>query len=120
MFFLYFFLSVKAKLHMVDLESGLNIMLRSDIGNFKSINGAKLAALKEWLRILKTVNTNYTIFTVKFLFLICHLQFYIKYFPGRRVVRNFLNQLYEDVSPLDELTSDEWVKYSLQKKVKYF
>jgi len=40
---------------MVDLESGLNIMLRSDIGNFKSINGEKLTALKEWLRILKTV-----------------------------------------------------------------
>ena len=41
---------------MNDLESGLNIMLRSDIGNFKSISGDKLEALKEWLRILKNVN----------------------------------------------------------------
>ena len=41
---------------MKDLESGLNIMLRSDIGNFKSISGEKLDALKEWLRILKNVS----------------------------------------------------------------
>ena len=41
---------------MKDLESGLNVMLRSDIGNFKAINGEKLNALKEWLRVLNKVN----------------------------------------------------------------
>ena len=40
---------------MRDLESGLHIILRSDIGNFKSINGEKLSALKEWLRVLDKV-----------------------------------------------------------------
>ena len=45
------------------------------------------------------------------------LLIFYQYFPGRRAVRNFLHQIYEDINPLDELTSDEWVKYSLQKKV---
>lgn len=43
------------KLHMQDLESGLNQMLRSEISHSKLIGGAKLKALKEWMRVLSKV-----------------------------------------------------------------
>ena len=40
---------------MQDLESGLNLMLRSDISHSKMISGEKFDALKEWIRILAKV-----------------------------------------------------------------
>ena len=81
----------RSKIYMQDLESGLTIMLRSDIGNFKSITGEKLNALKEWLRILN------------------------KYFPARMQVKNFLKRIYNNVSQLAVLTNEEWIKNSIEK-----
>lgn len=40
---------------MQDLESGLSLMLRSDISHYKIISGEKFIALKEWIRILAKV-----------------------------------------------------------------
>ena len=57
------------RIFMQDLESGLHLMLRNDIARLKLITGEKLKALKEWLRVL------------------------VKYFPGRKPVRNYLKQL---------------------------
>jgi thiol-disulfide isomerase/thioredoxin len=51
-------------LHMDDLESGLNFMIRSDMSNFKSLEGDQLEALKQWLRVL------------------------VKYYPGRKIIKN--------------------------------
>lgn len=41
---------------MQDLESGLHMMLRSDISHAKLISGKKLEALREWINILAKVN----------------------------------------------------------------
>jgi hypothetical protein len=43
---------------MQDLESSLNVMIRSEIPHSKLINGEKLDALKEWMRILANVIKN--------------------------------------------------------------
>lgn len=43
------------RVYMQDLESSLNVMLRSEIGHHKAIDGEALVALKEWLRILNKV-----------------------------------------------------------------
>lgn len=51
-----YLLSIDDRVHMQDLESGLHLMLRSDIAHFKSITGVKLDALKEWLRVLTKVD----------------------------------------------------------------
>ena len=40
---------------MQDLESSLNVMIRSEIPRSKLINGEKLDALKEWIRVLSAV-----------------------------------------------------------------
>jgi hypothetical protein len=40
---------------MPDLESGLHLMLRSDISHTRMISGRKMEALKEWIRILAKV-----------------------------------------------------------------
>ncbi len=40
---------------MQDLESGLSLMLRSDIATQKFISGEKMEALKEILRVLVEV-----------------------------------------------------------------
>jgi hypothetical protein len=40
---------------MIDLESGLNYMLRHELAKLNDFKGEELYALKEWLRILSTV-----------------------------------------------------------------
>lgn len=40
---------------MQDLESGLHLIIRSDISHSRIITGHKFDALKEWLRILVKV-----------------------------------------------------------------
>lgn len=40
---------------MQDLESNLNVMLRSEITHVKLISGEKFKTLKEWLRVLSKV-----------------------------------------------------------------
>ena len=40
---------------MQDLESSLNVMIRSEIPHAKLISGDKLVALREWMRILAKV-----------------------------------------------------------------
>lgn len=41
---------------MQDLESGLHLMLRSDIAHSKLISGKKLTALRVWINILASVS----------------------------------------------------------------
>lgn len=76
------------RIFMQDLESGLHLMLRNDIARLKLITGEKLKALKEWLRVL------------------------VKYFPGRKPVRNYLKQLYSKVNTTLEITGTQWKLYS--------
>lgn len=47
--------SILDKVYMHDLESGLHLMLRSDISHSRTIGGHKLQALKEWMRVLAKV-----------------------------------------------------------------
>ena len=69
-----YLLSIDDRVHMQDLESGLHLMLRSDIAHYKSISGVKLDALKEWLRVLTKVGLfNIQIFARLFLVLFCFL-----------------------------------------------
>ena len=44
---------------MQDLESGLHLIIRSDISHSRIITGHKFDALKEWLRILVKVRYQY-------------------------------------------------------------
>lgn len=50
------FLSIEDKVYMQDLESGLTMMIRSDIAHSKLISGKKLAALRDWISILVKVS----------------------------------------------------------------
>ena len=69
-----YLLSIDDRVHMQDLESGLHLMLRSDIAHYKSISGVKLDALKEWLRVLTKVGLfNIQIFARLFIVLFCFL-----------------------------------------------
>jgi hypothetical protein len=43
------------KVSMQDLESCLNVMIRSEIPHMRLISDEKLTALKEWMRILAKV-----------------------------------------------------------------
>ncbi len=69
---------------MQDLESGLSLMLRSDVAANKFITGEKLSALKEVVRVL------------------------VKFFPGREPVRNYLVELYGKIKNKTEITGDQW------------
>jgi hypothetical protein len=40
---------------MIDLESGLNYMLRQEMAKFNEIKGEDLYFLKEWLKVLAKV-----------------------------------------------------------------
>ena len=42
---------------MEDLESALNMMIRTDMSSSKQLRGPKLAALKDWLRVLSKVGS---------------------------------------------------------------
>ena len=44
------------QISMQDLESSLNVMIRSEIPHMKLISDEKLSALKEWTRILAKVS----------------------------------------------------------------
>lgn len=72
------------RVFMQDLESGLSYMLRSEVSLIKFISGEKLLALKEFLRIL------------------------VKFFPGRKPVRNYLTYLYENIKNKNEITGNQW------------
>lgn len=78
--------SVQDKVYMVDLESGLNYLLRSDIPSVKLITGEKMKALKKWMRVLA------------------------RYFPGRKPVRNYLKNLNDKLNSSEtmELTGNQW------------
>lgn len=78
---------------MQDLESSLNVLLRSDIARLNVINGDKLEALKAWLRVL------------------------VKYFPGRKPIRNYLKNLNDRLVNLNEITSDQWKSIVDEQKV---
>lgn len=47
--------SMDNRVYMQDLESSLNVMLRSEIGHHKAIDGEALVALREWMRVLNKV-----------------------------------------------------------------
>jgi thiol-disulfide isomerase/thioredoxin len=47
--------SHKHRIYLEDLETGLNIMLRSDIAKKQFINGSEMIALKNWIRVLTKV-----------------------------------------------------------------
>lgn len=51
--------SILDKVYMQDLESGLHLIIRSDISHSRIITGHKFDALKEWLRILVKVRYHY-------------------------------------------------------------
>lgn len=53
------FKSIMDKVYMQDLESGLHLMIRSDISHSGLISGPKMAALKEWIRILAKVRNSF-------------------------------------------------------------
>jgi hypothetical protein len=44
------------RVFMQDLESGLHLMLRSDVARSKLITGEKMKALKDWLYVLAKVS----------------------------------------------------------------
>jgi hypothetical protein len=72
---------------MIDLESSLSYMFRSEISKMHSINNEHLITLKKWLKILS------------------------KYFPGRIHVTRYLKQLSDRVNLIEsELPLNEWTK----------
>ncbi len=69
---------------MQDLESGLSLMLRSDVAANKFFTKQKLYSLKEVVRVLS------------------------KYFPGRAPVKNYLVDLYDKIKNKTQITSNQW------------
>lgn len=88
--------STDNRVFMGDLETGLSMMLRSDIGSNKFITGDKMLALKEILRVL------------------------VKFFPGRTPVRSYLTKLYNEIKEKKEITSHQWKSLTdLDKSISY-
>lgn len=82
---------------MIDLESSLSYMLRSEISKMHSINNEHLITLKKWLKVLS------------------------KYFPGRIQIIRYLKQLSDKISLIEsQLSIDEWNKFLDMHTVRLF
>jgi hypothetical protein len=90
---------------MSDLESGLNYMLRHEIPRNQVIKGENLGILKTWLNVLAKV----CILIYSLLSLISSS--FVKYYPGRKQVHNFLIMLSMRIKSVkEEINVDEWKK----------